>query len=139
MKKAIFEDLVYDTQSRLLPVVFVGTEPTYVYDDDGFERHIPAEVVDQQVWDQLSAGIEGNEDFLAEQTAKMLGQEDIFSMAVIRSQFQNRDKQFAELQQQGFPQDVRMYLGMVGFQIVVNHRGEVIELKQPAVTGGDDE
>ncbi len=33
MKKAIFEGLVYDMDDRVLPVVFVGSEPTYVIDD----------------------------------------------------------------------------------------------------------
>jgi len=28
---------------------------------------------------------------------------------------------------------------MIGFKIVVNHRGEVLEVKQPAVTNGDEE
>jgi len=139
VKKAIFEGLVYDIDSRVLPVVYVGNEPTYVHDDNGFERHISAEDIDLQVWQHLSAGIQGNEEFLSEQTAKMLGQEDIFSIAVIRSQLENQDKQFSELQENGFPQDLRMYLSMVGFQIVVNQRGELVEVKQPAVTGGDEE
>jgi thiamine pyrophosphokinase len=87
----------------------------------------------------MSEGIEGNEDFLSEQTAKLLGQDDIFSIAVIRNQFENRDKQFSELQEKGLPYDLRMYMTMVGFQVVVNHRGEVMEVKQPAVTNGDEE
>lgn len=139
VKKAIFEGLVYDMDGTLLPVVYVGMEPTYVIDDYGFIRHIPAEEVDKQVWGLMTAGIEGNEDFLSEQTAKMLGQEDIFSIAVIRSQLENRDKQFDELQEKGFPQDTRMYMSMVGFQIIVNPRGEVQEVKQPTVPSEDEE
>ncbi|MEL7625567.1 MAG: hypothetical protein AAGU15_01750 [Anaerolineaceae bacterium] len=139
MIKAIFEGLVYDLLGRQLPVVYVGNEPTYVIDDNGFERHVPASYIDRQVWDLLSAGVEGNEEFLSEQTAKMLGQEDIFSMAVIRSQFENRDKQFYDLQEKGFPYDARMYLTMIGFKIVVDNRGDLQEVKQPAVTNGDEE
>ena len=78
MKKAIFEDLVYDPHERQLPVVYVGDEPTYVIDDNGFERHVTADEIDRQVWDLLSADIEGKEELLSEQTAKMLGQDDIF-------------------------------------------------------------
>lgn len=139
MKRAIFEGLVYDMDNRLLPVVYVGLEPTYVIDDYGFDRHVPAEDVDRQVWDLLSAGIEGNEDMLSEQTAKMLGQEDIFSVAVIRNQLKNRDKQFAELQEKGFPHDARVYMNMIGFKIIVDHRGEVQEVKQPTITSEDEE
>ena len=139
MKRAIFEGLVYDMDNRLLPVVYVGLEPTYVIDDYGFDRHVPAEDVDRQVWDLLSAGIEGNEDMLSEQTAKMLGQEDIFSVAVIRNQLKNRDKQFAELQEKGFPHDARVYMNMIGFKIIVDHRGEVQEVKQPTITSEDED
>jgi hypothetical protein len=137
--KAIFEGMVFDTLGRQLQVAYVGDEPTYVIDDSDFERHVPAGELDRQVWNRMSEGIEGNEDFLSEQTAKLLGQDDIFSIAVIRNQFENRDKQFSELQEKGLPYDLRMYMTMVGFQVVVNHRGEVMEVKQPAVTNGDEE
>lgn len=139
MIKAIFEGMVFDTLGRQLQVAYVGDEPTYVIDDSDFERHVPAGELDRQVWNRMSEGIEGNEDFLSEQTAKLLGQDDIFSIAVIRNQFENRDKQFCELQEKGLPYDLRMYMTMVGFQVVVNHRGEVMEVKQPAVTDGDEE
>lgn len=139
MIKAIFEGMVFDTLGRQLQVAYVGDEPTYVIDDSDFERHVPAGELDRQVWNRMSEGIEGNEDFLSEQTAKLLGQDDIFSIAVIRNQFENRDKQFSELQEKGLPYDLRMYMTMVGFLVVVNHRGEVMEVKQPAVTDGDEE
>ena len=102
-------------------------------------RHIPAETVDQQVWEAITAGISGNEEFLSEQTAKMLGQEDIFSIAVIRQQLENSQAQFEQLRGTGLPQDMRTYLGMTGFRIVVDFHGDVVEIKQPAVTPPDEE
>jgi len=137
--KAIFEGMVFDSLGRQLQVVYVGDEPTYVINDSNFERHVPAGDLDRQVWTHMSEGIEGNEDFLSEQTAKLLGQDDIFSIAVIRNQFENREKQFSDLQAKGLPYDLRMYMSMAGFQVVVNHRGEVLEVKQPAVTDEDEE
>lgn len=139
VKKAIFEGMVYDSLERQLPVVYVGDEPTYVIDDSGFERHVSAGDVDRQVWNFLSEGIEGNEDVLAEQVAKFSGQDDIFSLAMIRKQFENRDQQFVELQEKGFPYDARMYMIMIGFQIIVNQRGELLEVKQPAGSIGEEE
>lgn len=134
MKRALFEGLVFDTSDHPMVVTWVGDEPSYVLDDGGFLRHIPAEEVDQQVWEALTAGISGNEDFLSEQTAKMLGQEDIFSIAVIRQQLENSQGQFEQLRNTGLPQDLRDYLGMTGFRIVVDFHGEVVEIKQPAIT-----
>ena len=131
--------MVYDSLGRQLSVVYVGDEPTYVIDDSGFERHVSSDGVDRQVWSFLSKGIEGNEDILAEQIAKMSGQDDIFSLAMIRRQFENRDQQFFELQEKGFPYDARMYMIMIGFQAIVNHRGELLEIKNPEVTNGDEE
>ena len=131
LKKAVFEGLVFEEDGQQLSVVYVGLEPCYVIDDDGFMRHISAEKVDRQIWEELTRGIEGNEDILSQKAAEMMGQEDPFSIAVIRSQFERTDEQFAQLQEIGFPEDARMYLGMVGFKAIVNYRGELIELKQP--------
>ena len=139
MKRALFEGLVFDTKDNPLEVTWVGDEPSYVLNDGGFLRHIPAETVDQQVWEAITAGISGNEEFLSEQTAKMLGQEDIFSIAVIRQQLENSQAQFEQLRGAGLPQDMRTYLGMTGFRIVVDFHGDVVEIKQPAVTPPDEE
>ena len=139
MKRALFEGLVFDTQDNPLEVTWVGDEPSYVLNDGGFLRHIPAEIVDQQFWEAITAGISGNEEFLSEQTAKMLGQEDIFSIAVIRQQLENSQAQFEQLRGAGLPQDMRTYLGMTGFRIVVDFHGDVVEIKQPAVTPPDEE
>jgi len=139
VKRALFEGLVFDTQDNPLEVTWVGDEPSYVLNDGGFLRHIPAETVDQQVWEAITAGISGNEEFLSEQTAKMLGQEDIFSIAVIRQQLENSQAQFEQLRGTGLPHDMRTYLGMTGFRIVVDFHGDVVEIKQPAVTPPDEE
>gem|GEM_PF-66651 len=139
VKRALFEGLVFDTTDQPLAVTWVGDDPNYVLDDGGFLRHIPAEEVDRQVWDALTAEISGNEDFLSEQTAKMLGQEDIFSIAVIRQQLENSQGQFEQLRSTGLPQDMRNYLGMTGFRIVVDFHGDVVEIRQPAITPPEDE
>jgi len=139
VKRALFGGLVFDTSDQPLVVTWVGDDPSYVLDDNGFLRHIPAEDVDRQVWDAITAGISGNEEFLSEQTAKLLGQEDIFSIAVIRQQIENSDDQFEKLRNTGLPQDMLNYLGMTGFRIVVDFHGDVVEIRQPAITSPEDE
>lgn len=140
VKKAIFEGLVFDPDERPLQVEYIGGEAFYVLDDDGFLRYIPAGDVDRQVWEAMTAQIVGNEDILSEQAAKMLGQEDIFTVAVIRNQLENKEKQFEALQLAGFPEDTRTYLGMIGFKIIVDHHGEVVDIQQPGIVdqGGED-
>ena len=50
MRKAIFENLVFDENEHPVCVEYVGEEPCYVVNDAGFLRHIPAEQVDRQVF-----------------------------------------------------------------------------------------
>jgi len=129
--RAIFEGLVFDEQDRPVEVVYVGEEPCYVVDDDGFRRHIPSEQVDRQVLDKMREMVEGHEDILSEQTAKMLGQEDIFSKAIIENQLRNIEQQLDALFETGIPEEGRAYMGMMGFKIRINVHGEVIEIEQP--------
>ncbi|HNC09999.1 MAG TPA: hypothetical protein PLX14_14910, partial [Anaerolineales bacterium] len=99
----LFAGLVVDEDDRLVQTAAVGGEPTYVVDDAGFKRHIPAEQVDRAVLNQMAEMMKGSEDILSEQTAKMLGQDDPFSKAMIENQLKNIDKQFDTLMQTGFP------------------------------------
>lgn len=136
--QALFAGLVIDENDRPVTVSYVGDEPCYVINDQGFHRHIPAEQVDRQVLERLREQIEGNEDALTEQTAKMMGQDDLFSHAMILNQLKNLDKQFDQLLKTGIPEDMRAYLGMLGFRIVINFHGEVTHFDQPAAQSGDE-
>ncbi|RME88438.1 MAG: hypothetical protein D6770_07005 [Anaerolineae bacterium] len=132
-RQPLFAGLVVDEQDRPVDVAYVGDEPCYVVDDDGFRRHIPSEQVDRQVLEQMRAQIEGHEDLLSEQTAKMLGQEDIFTKAVIEQQLKNIGQQFEALLEIGIPEEGRAYLGMMGFKVVINVHGDVVRLEQPGI------
>lgn len=138
-KKPIFSGLIIDDLDRPVEVVYVGDEPCYVVDDAGFRRHIPAEQVDRQVLDLMSESIEGQEDVIGEQAAKMLGQDDIFSIAMIANQLKNLDQQFENIMESGIPEEARAYLGMMGFKIRINVHGEVVEVEQPGVIDPDSE
>lgn len=135
--KAVFEGLVYDPKGEPIKVAYVGSEPCYVLDDDGFLRYIPAGDVDWQVWEALTSQITGHEDILSKQAAKMLGQEDIFTVAMLRSQLENKDEQFKAIQEKGLPEEARQYLGMMGFRITIDIHGKVIEINQPQVYGNE--
>jgi hypothetical protein len=140
-RKALFAGLVFDENDRQVDTTLIGDEPCYVVDDRGFLLHIPSENIDRQVLAFFTEQIKGNEGLLSEQAAKMLGQEDIFTKAALESQFKNVDQQMENLFQTGIPEDARMFLGMSGLKIVVNHHGDVIRIDQPSGpdTGGDGE
>ena len=137
--QAVFAGLVFDDFDRPTDIVYVGEEPCYVVNDAGFHRHIPAEQIDRQVLENMADLISGHEDAVTEQTAKMLGQEDPFSIAMIQSQLKNISQQFDSLMKTGLPEELRAYLGMMGFRIRINIHGEVLEVEQPGMVADDDE
>ena len=138
-KAPLFAGLVVDENDNAVEYTLVGDEPCYVVDDEGFRRHIPSEQVDRQVLAQMAEMIEGHEDLLSEQTAKMLGQEDIFSRALLEQQFKNIDEQFEKVLETGFPEEGRAFLGMTGFKVRINLHGEVLEIEQPGMVDPDSE
>jgi hypothetical protein len=140
-RQPLFAGLVIDENGNVADTALVGGEPCYVVDDAGFRRHIPSEQVDRVVLSQIAGMMKGSEEFLSEQTAKMIGQEDIFTRAMLENQLKNIDKQFDQLLEAGIPEDMRMYLGMVGFRIVINVHGEVLRVDQPSAPdneGGEE-
>jgi len=137
--KAVFEGLVFDENDNILNISYVGGEPCYVINDSDFMRHIPAQQVDTQVLDVMREQIIENKEVISEQTAKMIGQDDIFTHAIINNQLENIDDQMNHLKEQGLPESGRTYLGMLGFKIVVNYHGEVVRVDQPAAAQADED
>jgi hypothetical protein len=135
----LFQGLIFDENDQPVEVTMVGEEPCYVVNDAGFHRHIPSETVDRQVLTIMGKMVEGHEDELADQTAKMLGQDDIFSKALIENQLKNMEQQFEAVLKAGIPEEGRAYMGMMGFRVRINVHGEVLEVNQPGTASPEDE
>ena len=138
-KSAVFSGLIIDEAGNLVDTTYVGNDPCYVVNDSGFKRHIPSDVVDRQVLNKMAEMIEGNEGLLSEQAAKMLGQEDIFTRAMIESQLKQMDQQIERVLEVGIPEEGRAYMGMTGFRIMINVHGDVIKIDQPGIIDSGDE
>ncbi len=138
-KQPLFAGLVFDETGRPAETAYVGEDPCYVIDDAGFRRHIPSEQVDRAVLANMQELIKGSEDLVSEQAAKMMGQDDPFSVAALATQLKNMDKQFDQMLQVGLPEDTRAYLGMMGFKVIINYHGDVISVEQPGVASDDRE
>jgi hypothetical protein len=141
-RQPLFAGLVVDENSRPVETAYVGEDPCYVVDDAGFRHHILSEKVDRQVLEMMRQQISGHEDLLSEQTAKMLGTDDIFSKAMIEKQLKTIDQQFENVLKTGIPEDGRAYMGMVGFRVMINVHGDVMRVDQPTVAddgeGGEE-
>ena len=134
-RKAVFEGLVMDQAGRPLTVTMVGVEAQYVIDDDGFLRHIDAELVDRQVIEAIQAQVNANKDMVEESIMKMVGSDDLFTKATLDASIKNMDRAL----DQGIPDDARQWLGMMGFRVVVNLHGQVVEFKWPGTLDERDE
>jgi hypothetical protein len=135
--QALFEGLVVDEDDRPVDVVHISGEAFYVVDDDGFLRHIESEAIDRPVLQEILSLIEGHEDFISKETMEMLGQDDPFTKAVIERSLQQAGDRLDELFEVGLPETVRVNLGMVGFRVVVNYRGEVVKVIQAQNPDGE--
>ncbi len=136
-KQALFSGLVVDESDQPVEVKQIGQDAYYVVDDAGFKRHIFSEEVDRQILKTFTDQIEGNEDYLSEQAASMMGQDDIFTVAILKNQMRNIDQQIDSMLEVGIPEDVRAYLGMMGMKITINYHGEIVNVNLPSKT--DDE
>lgn len=138
-RRALFEGLVIDTEDQPVGVGSVGGEAQYVVNEAGFKFHVPAEQVDREVLGVLREQISANKDAVTEGTMRMLGQDDLFTKAMIDSSLNNMDEHFTRLIDQGLPENARAYLGMLGFRIVLNYHGEVVRFDQPGIDAGPED
>jgi hypothetical protein len=124
---ALFAGLVQDEEGKPVEVVMVGDAPNYVIEDDGFRRHVESEVVDRQVIELLREQFMAHREIATEAMLQMLGKDDLFTKAMIDSSIKNMDKVI----EQGLPDGARAWLGMLGFRVIVNRHGEVMQLEMP--------
>ena len=133
---AFFEDLVFTEDGAAVPVVYIGATSHYVVDDQGFRRHIDARTVDRVVLGQFMAQLQEHQDEAAAAMLSMMGQDDLFSKAIVDSTLRNMDLE--KVLNQGLPPDARQWLGLLGLRVIVDLHGEVVRVDLPAVAADDD-
>jgi hypothetical protein len=80
--------------------------------------------------------LHNNEDLAVEQALRMMGSDDLFAKAAVESSIKNVDAD--DILKQGLPLQARNMLGMMGFRIVLNYRGELVRVDQPSIEADDD-
>jgi hypothetical protein len=133
---AFFEGLVVSEDGHPVSVVRLGEATYYVFDDDGFRRHMDAREVDRLVLEQFVAQLGAHREEAAAAMLRMMGQEDLFTKAMVDSTLHNVDVE--QLLSHQLPADVRQWLGMMGFRVVINRHGEVTRVDMPGTTADDD-
>ena len=126
-RTALFAGLVQDEDGKPVDTVMVGDVPNYVVEVEGFRRHVEAEVVDRQVIDLLREQFMEHRDIATEAMLQMLGKDDLFTKAMIDASIKNMD----QIIHHGLPDGARAWLGMLGFRVILDSHGEVVELEMP--------
>tara|TARA_Y100000758_G_C15891671_1_gene364349 strand:+ start:129 stop:548 length:420 start_codon:yes stop_codon:yes gene_type:complete len=138
IRQPLFQGLVVNESNETVTVTHIGKEAHYVINDAGFHRHVPADEIDRAVLRELRNQIINNKDIVSDSALKMSGQDDLFTKAMIDSSLNNIDDHMDKLLQQGLPSGARQWLGMLGFRIIVNHHGDIIEMSQPGLIDPDE-
>ena len=124
----MFEGLVFDERRKAAHVNHVGERACYVVDEDGFLRHIDAALVDQQVLEFLKGQVDEHRDLAVSGMLDLMGKDDIFTKAAVESSIDNIDQAVG----QAIPEQSRQWLGMMGFRVIINDQGEVVDIEMPA-------
>ena len=136
-RAAVFAGLVLDENDRPVDVTHLGPDAYYVVDDDGFKRHIASEVVDRQVLMTLQESVLANREAVVAGMLDYLGKEDLFTKAAVETSLGQMDEQMQQLLDVGLPEEARQWLGMMGFRVVIDVHGDVVDFEMPGAIDED--
>ena len=126
-RSALFAGLVQDEEGNPVDVVMVGDVPNYVVEDAGFRRHVESKVVDLQVIEMLREQFMAHREMATEAMLQLMGKDDLFTKAMIDASLKNMD----QVLEHDLPDGARAWLGMLGFRVIINTHGEVVQLDMP--------
>lgn len=132
-RSAMFAGLVFDESGNPAQIAYVGENACYVVLDDDFKRHIDATQVDLQVLRFMREQVEEHRDLAVKTMLDMLGKDDLFTKAAIESSINNIEQNVG----QALPDEAKQWMGMLGFKIVIDFHGNVVDIQMPA--GGIEE
>ena len=125
---AMFEGLVYDETGKPVETSWVGSDACYVLDDGDFKRHIDAEGVDRQVLRLFKEQIDQHRDMAVRGVLQMMGADDIFSKTAVEYSINRMDEAVG----QPIPLEAREMLQSMGFKIIIDYHGDVIDISMPS-------
>ena len=133
-RRAMFEGLVYNESGARAEVVYVGNTAHYAVPDQGFLRHVEAHVVDDVVIAQMTDQITSMKDEVVVGILEMLGKDDLFSKAAVEASIRNLDQSIRQTD----PGQWAPMLQLLGFRVVVDLHGRVLEVIYPQATDTEE-
>ncbi len=132
-RTAMFEGLVYDEKDRLVEAGWVGPDACYILDDDGFLRHIDAVEIDRQVLQFFKNQVMAHKEMAIRAMLQMMGKDDIFTKTALEYQIAHMDENVDQM----IPPQARELLRSMGFRIIVDVQGNLIDIETPDITDID--
>jgi len=123
----MFEGLIFDENDRPLEVGWVGKDACYLFDDDGFLRHIDAADVDRQILRFFKDQVLENKERAIRSMLEMMGKDDIFTKTTLEYQITHMD----ETVDQMLPPQAKELLRSLGFKIIIDAQGNVRDIQMP--------
>ncbi len=134
---ALFAGLIVDEEGKPVEVTHVGAEPYYVVDDAGFHRHIPTEYVDRQILRHIQENVMAHRELVVHSMLEWMGRDDLFTKAAIEASISQMGEHMERLFQVGIPEETRTWLGLLGFSVVIDMHGDVLQVNMPEATDDD--
>ena len=127
-RTAMFAGLVVDENGRTAEVDYVGETACYVVYDEDFRRFVDAAQVDRQVLRFMREQVDDNRQMAVGAMLDMMGKDDIFTKAAVESTIDHMEDAVG----QPIPEDARQWLGMLGFRVVIDYHGDIVDIQLPA-------
>ena len=83
----------------------------------------------------LRGQVEDNREIADKSMLEKMGRDDVFTKAAVESSINRMEDAVG----QPIPEDARQWLGMLGFKIVIDVHGSVVDIQMPAGGAGGDE
>jgi hypothetical protein len=123
----MFEGLIFDEQHRPLEVGWVGSDACYLYDDDGFLRHLDAADIDRQVLQFFKNQVMENKEVAIRGMLELIGKDDIFTKTALEYQITHMDENVDQM----IPPQARNMLKSIGFMIIIDAQGALLDIHMP--------
>jgi hypothetical protein len=119
--------MVYSERGEAAKVAYIGEVAHYAIPDCGFWPQVTAYEVDRAVIAELKERVDAVQDELMPAVLQMLGKEDLFTKAAIAASIRHLEEDMRS----SAPEEWVPSLQMLGFRIVVNVHGQVLEIVYP--------
>jgi hypothetical protein len=134
-RQALFPGLVYNLAGQEARVVMVGAVAHYAIPDDGFLRHVEADLVDRAVIMAVQEQMNAMREEIIAGMLQMMGTDDILAKAAIEASLSNVEHGLRQSDPSQWTPILRLY----GFRIIVDVHGRVQEIIFPAREDVDPE